>query len=281
VLGGSRAVQRSDVWQLGLVLHEIVFERRPRWRTDGEQELLPPPPIEDEETPTGELMRILGACLNVDRKQRAASAVEIAERFEGATTSDFGARRRARRRSLLAFGAGLIAVVGVGAVHRLVGVGAVHRLRSVRHDAPDARPATASGTPAPVAAPAPSAEPAIAPSAEPTIAPSAIATPPTAGARLVHIRLESRPPQARVVDVETSELWGTTPLDVEQSASPRRFRLRLERPRFEPTVIEIAGDRDVTQTIELRPRREPGGKGEARAPAPPAVAMPPDEPGKI
>jgi serine/threonine-protein kinase len=265
VLAGARADQRSDVWQLGLVLHEIVFERRARWRADGAQELLPPP-VEDEETPRGDLLRILGLCLNVDPKERAASAIEIAESFEGATTSRFGARRRARRRRVFGFGAGLLAAAGVAA--------ATHPQwerweRGERREAPNARPQRD-----PQSAPAAAAAPTEARVPPPTVSKDAV----------VHIRLRTRPPRARVVDVATSEVWGTTPLDLDREASSRTFTLRFERPRFEPTVITIGGDRDLTETIELRPRRESGAAAEkAAGPAPPApaTATPPDEPEKL
>jgi hypothetical protein len=252
VLAGARADQRSDVWQLGLLLHEIVFERRPRWRTDASQELMPPPPIEDEETPTGELMRIIGACLIVDRKQRAESAVDIAESFEGATTQGFGARRRARRQRALAFGAGLLAAAGLaGAAQRLWDRGP--------------RPVAPVSNAAPVA---------------PTASTASPATPPAAAPR-VHIRLASRPSRARVVDVATSEVWGVTPLELERPAAAGSVTLRLERPRFEPAFTTIAGDRDLTETVELRPRHEPGAADEAAPAAPPADKAPADEPEKL
>ena len=257
VLAGARADQRSDVWQLGLVLHEIVFERRARWRTDESQELLPPP-AEDEATPTAEVMRILGHCLSVERKQRAESAIEIAEAFEGMTTSGFGARRKVRRLRVVAFGVGLLAAVGL-----FVATHPRWDRRPPRNEERSARPeptATQAPAPTPPAPPAPA---------------------PAAKEALVFIRLRSNPPRARVVDVETSEVWGTTPLDLERAPVAGTFKLRLERPRFEPTVITIGGDRDLTETIELRPRREPGADDETAAPRPPAAKTTPDEPGKL
>jgi serine/threonine-protein kinase len=260
VLAGARADQRSDVWQLGLVLHEIFFERRPRWRTDDGQELLPPPPIEDEETPTGELMRIIGACLIVDRKRRAASAVDIAESFEGATTEGFGARRRARRLRALAFGAGLLAAAGLA--------GAAHRLWE-RRPAPAGPPVLAArAAPAQAAPTASAAAPAPSPATPPAVPPR------------VHIRLGSRPSRARVVDVATSEVWGLTPLDLERVVAAGTVTLRLERPRFEPAVITIAGDRDLMETVELRPRHSAGETDEA-PPAKPPADEPAAEPEKL
>ena len=255
VLAGARADQRSDVWQLGLVLHEIVFERRARWRTDESQELLPPP-VEDEETPTGEVMRILGHCLSVERKQRAESAIEIAEAFEGMTTSGFGARRKVRRLRVVAFGVGLLAAVGLFV--------ATHPRWDRRQPRSEERSAPPEPTPTRPPPPAPTPTPAV----------------PTAKEALVYIRLRSNPSRARVVDVETSEAWGTTPLDLERSPVAGTFKLRFERPRFEPTIITIAGDRDLTETIELRPRREPGAADETPTPRP-AAATTPDEPGKL
>jgi serine/threonine-protein kinase len=249
VLSGARADQRSDVWQLGLVLHEIFFERRPRWvSSEGRQELVPPPvEIADDGTPTGELLRILGICLNVDRDRRAASALEIAETFEGATTSEFGARRRARRRSVLGVGAGLLAVAGLFA--------------ATRHSA---RPPLVSPTP-PVAPAAPR-QPATPPAAPTPAAPAS-----------VHIVLRSLPIHARVVDVATSEVWGTTPLDLERAPWPRAVTLRFERSRFEPAIITMTPDHDLTETIELRPRREPAAIEAPEAPSKTPPLEAPDE----
>jgi hypothetical protein len=252
VLAGERADQRSDVWQLGLVLHEIVFERRPRWdRTDGRQELLPPIGLDDD-TPLDELMRILGACLSVDRKRRAPTAVDIAQLWERATTTELGARR-ARRWLVPALVAGALAVAAGLAATRL----------RPRHDRGDEALAVAPAAPAPVAAPRPAA-----------------AAAPASAAR-VHIHLDSRPSHARVVDVATSEPWGTTPLDVERPPSTRAITLRLAKPRFESAVVTIGGDRDLTETVELRARREPAEPAPQRpveettpAPAPPAVEEP-------
>jgi hypothetical protein len=111
----------------------------------------------------------------------------------------------------------------------------------------------------------------------------------TAPAR-IHIHIESRPSRARIVDLRTSEVWGTTPLDVERPAAATDLTLRVSKPRFESVVVTIGGDRDTNETVELRPLR-----GEASAPAPAAPVEPapaetppargpppiPDEPGKI
>ncbi|HVU50826.1 MAG TPA: hypothetical protein VHL80_09075, partial [Polyangia bacterium] len=107
--------------------------------------------------------------------------------------------------------------------------------------------------------------------------------PPAARDLAVHIRLQSRPPHARVVDVATSEIWGTTPLDLERPPAAHDVTLRLERPRFEPALITIAGDRDLARTVELRPRREAGGPAdEPPAPtSPPAADKPRSEPVKL
>ena len=246
VLAGERADQRSDVWQLGLVLHEIVFERRPRWSVaDGRPVLLPPAKIEDEDTPMDVLMRILAACLSVDRKHRAASAVEIAQAFEGASTAVFGVRRRRRTRAFLV---GMLLAAGVVAATRFPA------WRAKR--APQIAPVATMPAPTPVPPTSP-AEPAVA-------------------ASRIHIHLESRPSHAHVVDVATSEVWGLTPLDVDRAQAAGAITLRLSRPRFESTVVTIGTDRDFAATVELRPSHEPAPSG-----APPAAGTSLDEPEKL
>ena len=42
LLRGGRSSVQSDVWALGVVMYEIVFGERPRWREKGTPELLPP-----------------------------------------------------------------------------------------------------------------------------------------------------------------------------------------------------------------------------------------------
>ena len=72
---GERADLRSDVYQLGLVLHEIVFGRRPEW--DGK--LTPKSPLGDAPTAVEEeLATLCAACLHPDPMKRPANAGEVA-----------------------------------------------------------------------------------------------------------------------------------------------------------------------------------------------------------
>jgi hypothetical protein len=274
VLAGERADQRSDVWQLGLVLHEIIFERRPRWqRTSARQDLLPPVRV-DAATPIDDVMQILGACLSVEPARRAATAVEIAQAFErdslaGArrgtarTARPRGAANGARPWRTRALVVAALAALGIGAGTRLPGILRARRLAAVAV--------------VPTPAPAPSAPALVA-------APSTAATTAPAPTR-IRVRIESRPSHARVIDVATAEVWGLTPLDVERTPSSDGVSLRLVKARFESTIVTIGGDRDVHESVELRPSHEtpPTAEPPETSPAAPATLDPPSdsEPGKL
>jgi serine/threonine-protein kinase len=75
-LGGTHEL-RSDVWQLGVVLHEILLGRRPAWRPDGDRPWRP-------EVPTGlprevgRAIRVALRCLRWDPAARPGSATAVA-----------------------------------------------------------------------------------------------------------------------------------------------------------------------------------------------------------
>jgi tetratricopeptide (TPR) repeat protein len=78
VLAGERADQRSDVWQLGMVLHEVLFGCRPTWAHEGDRVLLKSP-VERVATAVAEATASLcAACLAHDPRARPENAVTVA-----------------------------------------------------------------------------------------------------------------------------------------------------------------------------------------------------------
>lgn len=158
-----------------------------------------------------------------------APAGRAARPFAGATTLSTGTGERhavttplvrssGRRRLLL----GSIAVVGLGAA-------VVAGLRRV-----DPAPGQPSGGPAAGTAGAAAAGP-----------------PPAATPALVRLTIDSRPPGAQIVDVDSGQAIGATPAVVTRSASERSITLRLEKAGFTPVTRTFPLDKDRTELVAL------------------------------
>ncbi len=81
VLAGEPATTRSDVWALGVVLHEIVFGRRPERRSvsfDGTGK----GPVRPSSAGEKAILNLCEACLDETPLSRPADAREVAVRFE-------------------------------------------------------------------------------------------------------------------------------------------------------------------------------------------------------
>jgi eukaryotic-like serine/threonine-protein kinase len=97
---GERSDQRSDVFQLGMIMHEVLTGVRPAWAPDGARLILVEPPfgagaVEEE------LSRLVEDCVNPDPSRRPASAVTVAGRLaaaEIARPAPFPVRMFARAR---------------------------------------------------------------------------------------------------------------------------------------------------------------------------------------
>ncbi|MBC8131331.1 MAG: serine/threonine protein kinase, partial [Deltaproteobacteria bacterium] len=80
---GERSDLRSDVFQLGMIMHEVMTGVRPTWSSDGTQ-------LKLEEPPSGasaveeELARLVADCVIADPARRPPSAVAVAGRLAAA-----------------------------------------------------------------------------------------------------------------------------------------------------------------------------------------------------
>jgi tetratricopeptide (TPR) repeat protein len=80
---GERSDQRSDVFQLGMIMHEVLTGVRPRWTADGSRLALvePAPNAPASEV---ELARLISACVDVDPARRPPTALAVAGRLAAA-----------------------------------------------------------------------------------------------------------------------------------------------------------------------------------------------------
>ncbi|HSS38630.1 MAG TPA: serine/threonine-protein kinase [Polyangia bacterium] len=87
---GSRGDQRADVWQLGVILHEVLFGARPTFHHEGDAAKMRwPLPIEASSVEE-ELARLCADCLASNPASRPATAMAVAGRLAAAE----GARPR-------------------------------------------------------------------------------------------------------------------------------------------------------------------------------------------
>jgi hypothetical protein len=71
----------------------------------------------------------------------------------------------------------------------------------------------------------------------------------------VGLTVESTPTGARVVEVGSGRVLGTTPLITRMERSSEKIRLRLERTGHRPTVVSVVPDTDRQLTVALSRRR--------------------------
>jgi tetratricopeptide (TPR) repeat protein/tRNA A-37 threonylcarbamoyl transferase component Bud32 len=109
VIAGASADQRADVWQLGLLLHHLLFGCAAEWDRRGAQVALRRPAGVDVSAVVEELWALCAACLSHDPAARPASAVEVAGRLAAAEAAKprgrwsrawLRGRRIARRREV-------------------------------------------------------------------------------------------------------------------------------------------------------------------------------------
>ncbi|HEY3594503.1 MAG TPA: serine/threonine-protein kinase, partial [Polyangiaceae bacterium] len=119
---GARSDQRSDVFQLGMILHEILYGSRPPWSDDGSHLVLIEPAT-DASTVEEELSKLITECVDAEAGKRPPNAVAVAGRLAAAEAAKpassvvrFYARSRrfARRHSAaLRVGAGAVVLAGL------------------------------------------------------------------------------------------------------------------------------------------------------------------------
>lgn len=128
---GHRSDQRSDVWQLGSILHELLFDRRPEWESGSKGIVLRQPSAPGASAFEEDLARLCRDCLAQNPADRPATAVEVAARLaeaEIARPRGVLARLVGTRRGL-ALG-GLLVGLGAGAFVADVAI----RHRTTRRD---------------------------------------------------------------------------------------------------------------------------------------------------
>ena len=152
---GERSDLRSDVFQLGMIMHEVMTGARAVWSSDGARLMLMEPaagaPVVEEE-----LSRLIADCVNADPARRPPSAVAVAGRLAAAEVARPAPlalrmlsrlRRYVRKhRRLVMMAAGAVALAGMvrtvqvvsrpplcrGAAHQLAGIWDAPRAEAVR-----------------------------------------------------------------------------------------------------------------------------------------------------
>jgi len=110
VVMGDPATMRSDVWGLGMVLHEIFFGLRPQWKVIGRgyRRFVPP---DAARTPVERAVADLcGRCADDDPESRPATAADVGRELERALQGKRVLARHVRHR--LIWGATAVAAVG-------------------------------------------------------------------------------------------------------------------------------------------------------------------------
>jgi serine/threonine protein kinase len=77
VVRGEKATFASDVWSLGVLIHEVVFGSRPQWSPRPESPMATPPHAGTTESDERKLFDLCLYCTSVVRTRRPASAVEV------------------------------------------------------------------------------------------------------------------------------------------------------------------------------------------------------------
>jgi len=232
---GGHADPRTDLYAVGVVLYELLAGhppfQAPAFGQLVAQVLSTPPPALPTYTPGGErippaLAAVIRRCLAKDPADRFSSMSELSRAIDVA--KQWAGRGAPIRPWMVAVGVGVLAVCLAAAG------GLWHRY------AASLPMATVAPSPAPTVLP-------VAPVSPPPPTP-----PPSAE---IGLTLESRPAGARVVEVGSGRVLGTTPLSTRLQRSNEVIRLRLERAGHRSMEVSVLPDSDRQLTVALAKRR--------------------------
>jgi serine/threonine protein kinase len=136
IIMGDKATPRADVFSLGIVLHEILFGRRPDWQMTKQGRVMRSSLARKASTRERAFERLCTECLREFAPERLADAAAVKQRFEQAMAGRLRPIRGLRKRWPL--------VVGALAVAASVGI--VVEARRVAGPRAEAKPARLVGT---------------------------------------------------------------------------------------------------------------------------------------
>ena len=110
-LGGD-ATMASDVFALGVILHELFFDRRPEWQTTKRERFVKPPQIRGGSRTLRSVARLCLECLEQLSPRRPQTAGEVKRRFERAVLGRYGTIKGALKAGRWGIVAGLVLAVG-------------------------------------------------------------------------------------------------------------------------------------------------------------------------